>query len=120
MNIPSYVFEEVNEELMAPVTLIEIQAVMDLCKNDKSPSPDGIPVEVLGPYLGRVVGDSCRLGKNPAMFNSTLIALIPKSDLPKSFEDFRPVSFCNCIYKLIGKAISIRIKKVLCGYIFGE
>lgn len=127
MNIPSSVSEEVNEELMSPVTLIEIQAIMDLCKNDKSLGPDGIPVEVyqvlfdvLGPNLVKIVGDSRRLGKNPAMFNSTLIALIPKFDLPKSFEDFRPISLCNCIYKFIGKAISIRIKKVLCGSISGE
>ena len=100
---------------------------MALCKNDKSPGPNGILVEVywalfdvLGLDIVRAVDDSCRLGKIPVVFNSTLIALIPKSDLPKSFEDFIPISLCNCIYKSIGKVISVRIKKVLCGSISGE
>ena len=99
---------------MSPVTLSEIQAVMALCKNDKSPGPDGIPIEVyralfdvLGPDLVKVVDDSRRLGKIPVVFNSTLIALIPKSDLPKSFEDFRPISLCNCVYKFIRKVVSV-------------
>ena len=49
-----------------------------------------------------------------------MIALIPKSNLPNSFEDFRSISLCNCIYKIIGKVISTRIKKDLCSYISGE
>ena len=51
------------------------------------------------------------------IFNSTFIALIPKIDLPKSYEDFRPISLCNYIYKIIGKIISVHIRKVLGRYI---
>ena len=58
--------------------------------------------------------------KIPAVFNSTLIALIPKNDLPKYFEDFRPISLCNYIYKVIGNIISLRIRKVLDRYVSGE
>ena len=61
--------------------------------------------DVLGLDLLRVVEDSRKCGKIPAVFNSTLIALIPKIDLPNSFEDFRPISLCNFIYKIIGKII---------------
>ena len=88
---------------------------------------DGIPVEVyrslfdiLGEDLLRIVEDSWKSGKIPAVFNSTFIALIPKVDHPNSFEEFRPISLCNYIYKVIGKIISIRIKKVLGHYISGE
>ena len=94
-----------NEELMLPVTLAEIQSVLSVSKNDKSLGPDGISVEVyrvifdvLGPDLLKVVDDSRKYGKAPATFNSTFIALIPKNDLPKSFEDFRPISLCNFCY----------------------
>ena len=105
---------------MIPVTIEEIQSILSISKNDKSPGPDGIPVEVYRALfevmerdLLRVVEVSRISGKIPVVFNSTFIALIPKSDCPKSFNDFRPISLCNFIYKIIGKIISTRIKKLL-------
>ena len=84
-----------------------------MSKNDKSPGPDGIPIEVyrslsyvLGEDLLRVVEDSQKLGKIPTVFNTTFIALIPKTDQPKNFDDFRSISLCNYIYKIISKIIS--------------
>lgn len=46
-------------------------------------------------------------------FNSTLIALIPKVDKPQSFDDFRPISLCNCVYKITSRIIALRIKPIL-------
>ena len=45
------------------------------------------------------------------------IALIPKVGKPVSFDDFKPISLCNCIYKMISKALAIRVKKILLGFI---
>lgn len=45
--------------------------------------------------------------------NATFIALIPKSSAPSSFNDFRPVSLCNVIYKINAKIIANRLKSVL-------
>ena len=112
---------------MLHVSLMEIQSILALSKNDKSLGLDGILVEVyrvffdvLGLDLLEVVDDSRKYGKVLATFNSTFIALIPKSDLPKSFEYFRPISLCNFCYKIIGKIISIHIRKVIGRYISGE
>ena len=110
---------------MCPVSLTEIQSILSMSKNDKSLGPYGIPVEVyrtlldvLGLDLLRVIEDSRKCGEIPTVFNSIFIALIPKSDSLKSFEYFRPISLCNFSYKIIGKIISTRIRKVLGRYIY--
>ena len=100
---------------------------MSVSKNDKSPGPDGIPMEVykalfdvLGSDLLRVIKDSRCSGKIPVVFNTTFISLIPKTNCPKSFDDFKPISLCNFVYKIIGKIISTRIKKILGRFISKE
>ena len=119
-NFPSDIFVSENLEIMNPVTIDEIQSILSISKNEKSLGPNGLPVEVyralfdvLGSDLLRVIEDSRISGKVPAIFNSTFIALILKIDDPKSFDDFRPISLCNFIYKIIGKIISTCIKNIL-------
>ena len=126
-NFLSSITAEENSDLTKPVTLEEINTILTLSKNDKSPGPDGIPVEVyrvlfdvMSLDLLRVIEDSRKNGKIPAVFNSTFIALIPKSDCPCTFDGYRPISLCNFSYKIIGKIISTRIKKVLGRYISNE
>ena len=116
-----------NEDLKKPVTLQEIQSILTLGKNDKSLGLDGLHVEVyrdlfdvLGMDLLRVIEDSRKNGKIPAVFNSTFITLIPKTDHSTCFEDFRPISLCNYCYNIIGKIISTHIRKVLGRYISCE
>ena len=41
------------------------------------------------------------------------LALIPKKDKPRTFADFRPISLCNLLYKLIAKVIARRLKPFL-------
>jgi len=53
-------------------------------------------------------------------FNYTFIALIPKSDDPQTFNDFRPISLCNCIYKIIAKIIVNHLKPILSKFISHE
>ena len=43
---PTSISDLENEELMLPISLVEIQSVLALSKNDKSPGLDGIPVEI--------------------------------------------------------------------------
>ena len=52
--------------------------------------------------------------------NTTFIALIPKKDKAKNFNDFRPISLCNCLYKIIAKVISSRLKVILSRCISSE
>jgi hypothetical protein len=69
--------------------------------------------ELLGKDLLDVVEESHVAGCMHAPFNSTFISLIPKTYKPQSFNDFRPISLCNCIYKIVAKVIAKRIKSIL-------
>lgn len=46
-------------------------------------------------------------------FNTTNITLIPKAKDPKTFSNFRPISLCNLKYKIITKAIYLRMQHLL-------
>ena len=56
----------------------------------------------------------------PPSLNSTFLALIPKKEKPLTFVDFRPIFLCNLLYKLISKAIAVRLKPFLDSHISRE
>ena len=60
--------------------------------------------------LLRVLKESGVSGKMPTAFMFTSIALVPKFDNPISSEEFKPISLCNCIYKISSKVIAKWIK----------
>ncbi|XP_062093823.1 uncharacterized protein LOC133799848 [Humulus lupulus] len=52
--------------------------------------------------------------------NTTLITLIPKIDDPKHASDFRPISLCNVLYKIIAKSMTNRLREILGSVISDE
>ena len=117
---PRFVDEEENGVLVKELSEEELKEVMGSFQKDKSPGPDGWTIDfflglfdLLGRDLLKVVEDSRMASWIPASFNSTFIALIPKSDNATSLNDFRPISLCNCVYKIISKVIALRLKIVL-------
>jgi len=51
--------------------------------------------------LHKAVEDSRVSGHIPGALNATFFALIPKVRNPDSYHDFRPISLCNFVYKVI-------------------
>eukprot|EP00253_Pinus_taeda_P032224 PITA_32224 len=124
---PSFEDQEDSEELMKEVSMAELEATLKWFKKDKSPGPDGWTIEfyltffdTLGNDLLQIVEDSRRRGRISSAIKSTFIALIPKSNAPLTFDDFRPISLCNCLYKIIAKTIANRLKPILSQHISSE
>ena len=75
---------------------------------------------MIGTDLLKVIEESRINGRIHGPFNTTFIALIPKVNDPQYFDDFRPISLCNCIYKIIAKIIAHRLKPFLLEAISNE
>jgi len=52
-------------------------------------------------------------GKFARSFNATFIGLIPKKINAESIRVFRPISLVGCIYKLLSKVLTLRLKGVI-------
>lgn len=46
----------------------------------------------------------------PNRLNATILAFIPKKDTSQEMRDYRPISCCNVLYKVISKIIAIRLR----------
>jgi len=60
-----------------------------------------------------VVLDVLNRGVNPRSINKMFLCFIPKIKDPRHTGDFRPISLCNVLFKLITKTIANRLKIIL-------
>lgn len=102
----------------------EILETLKEMKRNASPGPDGFNVEFylatwdwIGQDVIQLVRSFFQTGIMPAHINDTHIALIPKKLVPLIPADYRPISLCNVIYKIIAKCIANRLKPQLPDYI---
>ena len=86
----------------------------------KAPGPDGMPPpfyqhywHLIGDDVAKAVIFCLQNGHLPPELNQTYLTLIPKvKNLEKVYE-FRPITFCNVLYKLVSKVFANRLKKIL-------
>ena len=68
---------------------------------------------IVGDELTDEVLHAVNSRKIPEGWNSTNIVLIPKVASPEVITQYRPISLCNVVYKIISKMIANRLKKIL-------
>ncbi|KAL5570555.1 hypothetical protein UlMin_027130 [Ulmus minor] len=109
-SIPCRVSEEENRFLLQPFVADDVKAALFDMNPTKASGFDGLPVLFFQKYWA-VVGDevfavclNCLNGNiQISIFNKTVISLIPKLSAPKRVMDFRPISLCTALYKILAK-----------------
>ncbi|KAL5832959.1 hypothetical protein ACOSQ3_016633 [Xanthoceras sorbifolium] len=106
--------------LDAPFSSAEIRSALFGMFPIKAPGPDGMPALFFQKHwsiLGVSVTSLClRILNDEAQIddlNRTLITLIPKVSQSICMSDFRPISLCNVLYKIVAKTLANRLRGVL-------
>lgn len=114
------VTNEMNDFLAKPFTVKEVVKAIRQMHPDKAPGPDGMTPLFYQKYWSIINHDVLRAvlgilnqGHDPTALNHTNIVLIPKVKKPNTPKDFRPISLCNVVFRIITKTIANLMKYIL-------
>ena len=87
---------------------------------DKAPGPDGMSHFFFQRYWNICKNDIVMAvqsflfgGHLLKALNETIVTLIPKVEAPINLSQYRPISLCNVIYRVIAKVLANRLKRVI-------
>ena len=118
--INTRVFPDMNNELLATFKADELVRAIKQMHPTKSPGPDGMsPIfyqkywDLVGTNVINCVLNVLNNGILPSGLNETFIYLISKVKNPQKITEFRLISLCNVLYKIISKVLVNWLKRVL-------
>lgn len=113
-----------NDMLVGQFLEEEIRTAVWDCGSDKCPGPDGLNFkfikhfwELIKPDISRFIAEFHANGIFPRGENASFIALIPRKSDPQNLNEYMPISLIGCVYKIVAKLLTNRLKKVLPGII---
>lgn len=114
------VTDEMARVLEKGFTIEEIKRAVFSISADKSPGADGMNAlfyqqhwDVVGPLVSKAVLDCLNEKAELDEINATIVTLIPKVKEPRTVSDYRPISLCNVLYKVISKVLINRFQPIL-------
>lgn len=112
--------EDMNRSPLAPYSMEDILESLKIIGLTKATRNDGFSA-IIFQHFWDIIGDDVNTfclhipntGMSLEACNFTNIVLIPKMQKPTSLSNFRPVSLCTILYKLILKSFANRFRLVL-------
>ncbi|CAM2117657.1 unnamed protein product [Caretta caretta] len=108
------------DRLELPLTLAEFSEALRRMPTNKFPGMDGLTVEfyhafwdILGPDLVTVWAESLQSGVLPLSCRQAVLALLLKKGDLRDLRNWHPVSLLSTDYKIVAKAISLRLGSVM-------
>ena len=112
--------DDMKDILTSECSADEIKAALFQMGPTKAPRPDGMNAlfyqkfwHIVGDDVVAAVLDFLNSGNMDPSVNYTHIVLIPKIKSPEKMSDYRPISLCNAIYKIISKVLANKLKQIL-------
>ncbi|PKU68127.1 Putative ribonuclease H protein [Dendrobium catenatum] len=106
--------------LVSPLTFDEVRKAVFDGNENSAPGPDGFSYafyrktwHIIGLQVYNAVGNFFSSGSLPKGVKATAITLIPKCSHASNITDYRPISLCNILYKIVAKVLANRLKEVL-------
>jgi len=107
-------------QLDQPLTKQELHDALLSMANGKSPGPNGIITEffkrfwdLIGDEFFDMVRHSIEQGKLPPGMTSRTITLLFKTGDKADLANWRPITLLNVSYKIVAKALQIRLQQTL-------
>ena len=118
--IPRKITHEMNDDLCKKVTDEEITKAMRSLGKLKAPGGDGLngifyqnQWDVVGDCVIKAIKDFFLNGSLPTEISETQVVLIPKVLRPEDVGQYRPISCCDFVYKIISRILVVRLKKFM-------